>query len=62
VLDGAVPIEVEPLDATAGLRLVRRWRASADEAAAGELVELCAGLPLLIWAAGTAWTRRSRTC
>lgn len=52
VVDGALSVEVEPLDSRAGLRLVRRWRESADEETAGELVQLCGGLPLLMRAAG----------
>jgi tetratricopeptide (TPR) repeat protein len=52
ILDGAVTLTVDPLEGEAGVRLVRSWRESADVEAAGELVRLCGGLPLLMRAAG----------
>ncbi|MEV7467096.1 NB-ARC domain-containing protein [Streptomyces kronopolitis] len=60
-LDGAVPLTVAPLDADAGLQLVRRWQHSsaepgaepaADPGAAARLVAACGGLPLALRAAG----------
>ncbi|MFF2923364.1 hypothetical protein ACFVTP_13330 [Streptomyces celluloflavus] len=57
VVDGAVPVTVEPLDRDAGVQLVRRWRDAgaderADDGAAALLVEVCGGLPLALRAAG----------
>ncbi|MFE2943578.1 tetratricopeptide repeat protein [Streptomyces sp. NPDC059255] len=52
LLDGAVDVPVPPLDSRAGVRLVRRWRSTAADDAAAELVSLCAGLPLLMRAVG----------
>ncbi|WP_329144591.1 NB-ARC domain-containing protein [Streptomyces sp. NBC_01456] len=60
-VDGAVPLTVAPLDADAGLQLVRRWQHAAaepgtasgtDPGAAARLVAACGGLPLALRAAG----------
>ncbi|WP_433858974.1 hypothetical protein [Streptomyces kronopolitis] len=60
-VDGAMPLTVAPLDAGAGLQLVRRWQHSAAEpgtapgdepGAAARLVAACGGLPLALRAAG----------
>lgn len=60
-VDGAVPLTVAPLDADAGLQLVRRWQhaaaepgtaSRADPGAAARLVAACGGLPLALRAAG----------
>ncbi|MEU1281580.1 tetratricopeptide repeat protein [Streptomyces sp. NPDC005805] len=50
--DGAVEVTVDRLGREAAIRLVRRWRHTADEQAAADLVELCAGMPLALRAAG----------
>lgn len=64
-VDGAVPLTVDPLDADAGMQLVRRWHGAvahpgaasgadsgADLGAAARLVAACGGLPLALRAAG----------
>ncbi|MEI7030274.1 tetratricopeptide repeat protein [Streptomyces pratensis] len=51
LMDGAVPIEVAPLDQEAGTALVRRWHADAEEDTAADVVRLCAGHPLALRAA-----------
>ncbi|WP_408993127.1 regulator [Streptomyces sp. 1268] len=51
LMDGAVLIDVAPLDETAGTELVRRWHADADEGTAADVVRLCAGHPLALRAA-----------
>ncbi|MFE1539919.1 hypothetical protein ACFW61_05545 [Streptomyces microflavus] len=50
-MDGAVLIDVAPLDEAAGTELVRRWYADADEGTAADVVRLCAGHPLALRAA-----------
>ncbi|MFD8665831.1 hypothetical protein ACFV1U_10560 [Streptomyces microflavus] len=50
-MDGAVLIDVAPLDEAAGTELVRRWYADADEGTAADAVRLCAGHPLALRAA-----------
>ncbi|MFE2112644.1 hypothetical protein ACFXAY_04470 [Streptomyces microflavus] len=50
-MDGAVLIDVAPLDEAAGTELVRRWCADADEGTAADVVRLCAGHPLALRAA-----------
>ncbi|NEE44928.1 regulator, partial [Streptomyces sp. SID8455] len=39
-MDGAVLIDVAPLDEAAGTELVRRWYADADEGTAADVVRL----------------------
>jgi len=51
LMDGAVLIDVAPLDEAAGTELVRRWHADADEGTAADVVRLCAGHPLALRAA-----------
>ncbi|MFD8112657.1 hypothetical protein [Streptomyces microflavus] len=51
LMDGAVLIDVAPLDEAAGTELVRRWYADADEGTAADVVRLCAGHPLALRAA-----------
>lgn len=51
LMDGAVLIDVAPLDGAAGTELVRRWHADADEGTAADVVRLCAGHPLALRAA-----------
>lgn len=51
LMDGAVLIDVAPLDERAGTELVRRWHAGADEETAAGVVRLCAGHPLALRAA-----------
>ncbi|MFD8104942.1 regulator [Streptomyces microflavus] len=51
LMDGAVLIDVAPLDEAAGTDLVRRWYADADEGTAADVVRLCAGHPLALRAA-----------
>ncbi|PCG82363.1 regulator [Streptomyces sp. WZ.A104] len=51
LMDGAVLIDVAPLDEAAGTELVRRWHAGADEETAADVVRLCAGHPLALRAA-----------
>lgn len=51
LMDGAVLIDVAPLDEAAGTELVRRWYADADEETAADVVRLCAGHPLALRAA-----------
>ncbi|WP_435296285.1 regulator [Streptomyces sp. YPW6] len=51
LMDGAVLIDVAPLDEAAGTELVRRWHAGADEGTAADVVRLCAGHPLALRAA-----------
>lgn len=51
LMDGAVLIDVAPLDEAAGTELVRRWHADADERTAADVVRLCAGHPLALRAA-----------
>ncbi|MEV7160730.1 regulator [Streptomyces microflavus] len=51
LMDGAVLIDVAPLDDRAGTELVRRWYADADEGTATDVVRLCAGHPLALRAA-----------
>ncbi|MFC9029493.1 regulator [Streptomyces arboris] len=51
LMDGAVLIDVAPLDEAAGTELVRRWYADADEETAADVVRLCAGRPLALRAA-----------
>ncbi len=60
VVDGADQVTVGPLDAEAGVRLVRRWRDTAtDNGAAVRLVEWSGGLPLLLRAAGVRLVEQS---
>ncbi|MHC5903900.1 NB-ARC domain-containing protein [Streptomyces sp. S6] len=52
--DGAVHIDIPPLEVAAGVELVHQWRESdldSDDAAA-ELVRLCGGLPLALGSVG----------
>lgn len=51
LMDGAVLIDVAPLDDRAGTELVRRWHVDADEETATDVVRLCAGHPLALRAA-----------
>ncbi|MFD3976306.1 regulator [Streptomyces cyaneofuscatus] len=51
LMDGAVLVDVAPLDEAAGTELVRRWHAGADEGTAADVVRLCAGHPLALRAA-----------
>ncbi|MFM9445532.1 NB-ARC domain-containing protein [Streptomyces acidiscabies] len=50
--DGAVLIDLDPLDETAGVELVHRWRDTDADGAAAELVRFCGGLPLALGVVG----------
>lgn len=50
--DGAVLIDLDPLDESAGVELVHRWRDADTDGAAAELVRFCGGLPLALGVVG----------
>ncbi|WP_338683427.1 hypothetical protein QD712_22250 [Streptomyces acidiscabies] len=50
--DGAVLIDLDPLNETAGVELVHRWRDTDADGAAAELVRFCGGLPLALGVVG----------
>jgi tetratricopeptide (TPR) repeat protein len=51
-MDGAVAIDLQPLDERAGVELVRSWRVADADSAAEALVQLCSGLPLALRTVG----------